>query len=693
MVASIFAVALLMGFPIDATADLPNPATQVCRATETEKTAIDDCLRQLDENECMEFPQEQRRNCFDPRDTQETDFAKACGKGTLDSIKGTVEGVRKIAANLYNSATNHRKYNQSVLEEASRLCADDKDVRRARETWEQAKKNIGTEAAMNSGFLDKSNATYAKCIAREQAKGNNFGLAMTLPDMSEITGIANCLNSKAQTEVICGIAIPMLAGGASVSVVKAAIRKSTALASARKVNAVTKHVDEYISHLKKNRELSQAEVYSLRHQEDLISLTKNPLVRSSVEQLDIDLKAMTSGILDSDLGKLDRFKTLLTSKSPESDRLLKVLNRSDTTSPAGRAFAEFLDENGMSGRAFFNPTLNPDQIRQVIAQRPILTGYLHEAPGMIEAIDALNRGEITKSDFKLRIGANLGHNGPQAGFWDFLTKLTSGQMKGDAYSANFFKGSIFEGNVTDGVTGARYIAPMTREGLVHTMADRLSQGTSGGNLKIFFELSGRNLEGNLATKIGEIPGIKGPQNGLNTFRDLLEGNPGAGVRTNAAQTVDQLKALKTQAEKANFLSPTQKKSYAELVTLAEKRTLAFQDYMQPPQLEFIKDASGSVEKILLRGPAETGAKYIGTITRNTPTNEAVDSMRRFFDKEEAFNGHPFKDLGIPRKVSPSELPTLLGAVAGGATSSLYFYCNRQANSPSLPVRRTSPVAQ
>lgn len=37
---------------------------------------------------------------------------------------------------------------------------------------------------------------------------------------------------------------------------------------------------------------------------------------------------------------------------------------------------------------------------------------------------------------------------------------------------------------------------------------------------------------------------------------------------------------------------------------------AFGEYMKPPQLEVMKDATGSVEKNILKGPPESGSKYI-----------------------------------------------------------------------------------
>lgn len=127
------------------------------------------------------------------------------------------------------------------------------------------------------------------------------------------------------------------------------------------------------------------------------------------------------------------------------------------------------------------------------------------------------------------------------------------------------------------------------------------------------------------------------------------------------------------------LSALEKEGLLKLLKASEDRVVALKDFMKPPQLEMIKDASGNVEKIVLKGPEEFGSKYIGTIDKNTPVNEAMESFKKFYEKEELLHGDPLKDLMKPRKLSAGELAKAAGkgAAVGGVGQGLHFYCSNE----------------
>ncbi len=698
--AAVFALLAVLGFPESSKAD--GVANQICRTSDAQKAAIQSCLREQESDECQEFPKNQRRNCFDPNDQVEVSYSSACAIGTVESVKATVNGVKEIASNVYNWAKDRKGYNRSVIDKAYETCQKDPEVRKASDYAEQVRQNTMAFEFAQSAYA-KSNLVYTQCYAREKSRGDSFGVSFSLPDLTAVMGVVRCLNVQAQTEMVCGVVVPMAATGATSAVIKQAIKSQMGRGLiATKGDRHKKIIDDYIKDLEENGKLTLAEKMSLAHQKDLLAFIQNPRTQELIKKLDVDERALMYGILDSDLGKLDRFKKLLIEKSPQSDRLLEVLSRRDTRSPAGQAFAEFLDENGFANKGFFNSDLSPDEIRTGFQSHGILTGYLHEAPGISNAIEALNQGRISKSEFKKRVGANLGHNGPQAGFWEFLSGMTSKQIAGTPIGAKFFKNTIFEGKTVDGAVQVKYIAPMTNEGLVHTLVDRLSQATAGGDIKIFYELAGKGLNENPAVAIGALPAANGTQNGLHIIRNLMTGDKASGVLPNATQTLAQFKALRETAQASTALTAAQKSSYSDLVRLAEGRTKALQDHIESGSISYVSGKDGKLEKIILSGPVESGGQFVGTITAETPTARAMDLMKRYFNKEETLHGDPLRDLGSPRKASPSEIGHHAGAVAVGASAPLFFYCSGTAAGGTTDQRGgvrpvgtsgTSPTAQ
>lgn len=649
-------------------------ASEVCFSSEAQKASILNCLREQESEDCQGFAKEQRRNCFDPEDQVEVSYSKACAVGTVEGVKATVNGVKEIASNVYSWAKDRRSYNKGVVDKAYSTCREDPAVRKAVDLAERIRQNTMAFEFARSAY-SKADLAYTQCFAREKSRGDAFGISFTLPDLTAVSGVVRCLNARSQTEMVCGVVVPMAATGATAAVIKQAIKTSAGRSlSIAKGDRHKKIIDDYLRDLEENQKLTMAEKMSLAHQKDLLAFIGNPRTQELIKKLDVDERALMYGILDSDLGKLDRFKKLLVEKSPQSDRLLSVLSRKDN-SPAGKAFGEFLDENGFSGRGFFNPALSADEIRSGFQTHGILVGYLHEAPGISNAIEALNQGRISKADFKKRVGANLGHNGPQAGFWDFLSGATSKQLASSEIGSKFFKDTIFEGDTVNGKVQVKYISPITNEGLVHTVVDRLSQATSGGDTKIFYELAGKGLVDNPSAAIGAIPGMNGPQSGLKILRNLLSGDKASGIVPNATQTLEQFKALRDSAGGMASLSAQQKSSFSDLVRLAEGRTKALQDHIDSGTVSYVTGKDGNLEKIILTGPKETGAQFVGAIQADTPTTRAMELLKNYFAKEETLHGDPIRDLGAPRKASLSEVGHRhSGAVVAGATAPLLFYC-------------------
>lgn len=659
---------------------------RVCSATGKDKAKIETCVRLLDQNKCGEMGSEQRINCYDPSDLREIDYKTACAQGTWKGIKDSVVGVyelaKKVVVNGQKSISSHSSYMKEVRKNAAISCQADRKVKEAKENANRIASNVGRDALAFEQGLQESNLAYTRCMADEEKKGMNLGFALSLPEYSEVKAMISCLKPEAQIEIGCSIVVPMVLGGVGSVAVKAVVKEAVKIKSMRSVSKIAGLSDKYLDNLT-GKNLTEAEIYSLKHQHDLVSLLSNPETNRILKSMGVDVEGLARGILDSDLGKLGSYKKILTEKSPASDQLLNILKGSDQTSAAGKAFSEFFQEHGLGAKRFFNKDLSADEIRQVIKEKPILTGFMHEAPGISEAIEDLNQGRITAQQFKSRLGANLFHNGPQAGFWDQLTDgFVPVALKSDL-EKKFFKNTVFEGETSiTGLVRPIYPSPVTKEGLVHTMADRLSQGTAGGNIKIFTELGGSKLSDNMAVKIGEMANPFGPgtTNGMNMFRDLLEGNPLQNLKSNPAKTLEQLKALENHARTSTFIAGAEKADYLNLLKSAQNRMLAFHDFMKPPQLEMVKDASGSVEKIILKGPAETGSPYLATIDKNTPVNEAIAGFEKFFAKEELFNGNPLKDLMQPRRLSPSEIAgaALKGTSTAAANDTLHFYCSNEA---------------
>ncbi len=252
---------------------------------------------------------------------------------------------------------------------------------------------------------------------------------------------------------------------------------------------------------------------------------------------DMELRNMSYGIIYSDYGKGKLGVELLlpgpntsASELNRSNRLLKVLSgQTEGMSAKDIEAAEIIKE--LAGGHLL-PQKSLEEIRKGFKDFPARIGYLHELPGMIHALEALDKG-LSLEEFKIRIQTNLYHNGPNEGFWKHVLENFA---KGND---DFFKGTVFEKG---------YPSPNNRYSLWHTLLDRLDQGTGGGHLKIEAE-----------TK-GIVPIQK-------FIHEMMNDNPDG--------TLEQFKILNQKAEELLADSPNEKRYFKKITDDATLRIRNF----------------------------------------------------------------------------------------------------------------------
>lgn len=666
----------------------------VCSLTDENKAKIEICQRLVTSKKCEDIPSEMKKDCFSEYSQEEFSFVKSCGvDGTKKFINDTWDGVKDIASRAYSTVTDNKAYSKKVRDDAVKNCENNRAVKDARDEWNQIVKNIGLDAAYTK-YGQRSNDAYQKCIRYEERKGRNLGVSIDIPDVQQLTETMSCMSSHAQTEFGCSVLLPALGTG-GYGGVKALLSLNKAKKAARQLGLAGKEFKTYEAKVK--NKLTPAELASLKHQEDLIDALSNPEVSARIGLSDPELKNLVQGIIDSDAGKLDSFKAHLTKPTADSNELLNVIKGNENSTPAGRAFQEFMSENEMGGKGLLNKDLTNDQIREIFNGAPAAQGYLHELPGMSEAIKDLNAvpPRITPEQFKKRLGANLFHNGPQAGFWEFFndtllpahfdSKFVRDKFTDHSGLNNFFKNTAFQGETApNGFVKPKYPSPLTKESMIHTTFDRLSQGTSGGNTKIFLEQFNKQLAENPNAKMGELKNLSG-QSGLTAYRDMLVGNPLAkpkSVNSNGIGTAKQLDALYEVIAKSKKLTLIEKKKMREIVKASRDRTLAFDDYVKK-FADFEAGPDGSVTRITLK---DSNGNYIGTITKDTPASDSARLFEKFYNKEESLNGHPIKDLMKPRVLTNSEK-----AAYGLSPALAFHYCNPLKFKGGKPVKNPGEV--
>ncbi len=403
-------------------------------------------------------------------------------------------------------------------------------------------------------------------------------------------------------------------------------------------------VDRYVEALR-GADLSPKEVKSILHQEDLIAATRNPVVAKVLDKARVDYQGLKFGMLDSDVGKLAKFQeNLLLKNTKESDELFDTL-RGTVKTPAAQELKTVLKDLGFPHPNLLNPNLTNQEVREIIAEVPVLRGYLHELPGMQLAIRDLNAGHITQNQFRERILANLGHNGPNEGYWSFLSNNIVPTSLGNAKHPKaklLFADSIFATDqVINGVVIPRYPAPQSPAGIVHSTFDRLSQGTRGGVDKIFYELGGAPLAANPKTAIREI-GVP-PNKGLQLPHEMLIGNP--------EKTMSQLEALQQHAATSPQFSKTQQTELSHFVGGAIARLQKQNDFIQQNVI-VVKDSNGLIKKMTLRYQDK---KIV--LTNDSPAEDVAGAMEKMLRHEESLHGDPFKEF----KLAPQARAATLAA--------------------------------
>ncbi len=389
--------------------------------------------------------------------------------------------------------------------------------------------------------------------------------------------------------------------------------------------------DQRLSIFKKTRK-TKAELSSIEHQRDVVTSVRGKL-KLELEKSGFLFKHYKKGVIDSDMGKLPEFKKLLFEKSEKSDLLLDFL-KLQGNEKSKKVLLEVLEKFPTKQRALLNPALSNDQIRSLFKKHPVLQHYLHEFPGMADPLYFYNSGLITKEDFKNQLLTNMFHNGPHAGFWKFYSEGTIPGLVGkDPKAKNFFLNTAYEGIKTkSGFIAPKYPGPLSYEGYVHVVFDRLSQGTKGGVGKIFEE-------------IRKFPG----QSDVEKMASLIFDNPPG--------TQEQLSALYDLAEEDTNLNEEERKAIKKLIQDTQSRMNSYISFVaQHFELKIEKN----VPVLLIRNKKNEFLifKSIGqkhTVKDHNSKVQTISDPIKFGDnlskqviellsKEEAKNGYPFLNL-------------------------------------------------
>lgn len=305
----------------------------------------------------------------------------------------------------------------------------------------------------------------------------------------------------------------------------------------------------------------------------------NPQTRTRLENLGLDVTAFRLGAYSSDKGKGAPYMRFLTVRPGDPDATAAVLKESDRildilrneakptkfsadgkiielgTEKSAAALSELLTEIGLNP-SYFNPQATNAQIREVLNRVPSAQGFFHELPGLRDLTYLYELGYISKDTFKNSIRHDLGHNGPQAGFWKILSHEIVAKQATDKEAADqlahIMTNGVFEGRfvtMADGsrryqlhypdISLARYSetvalqklaaarSPMERQQLLgldvgpvaHQISDRLSVAARNGFFKISHELNILNAANPVATAQSLL--VANPQQTLEQLR-LIE---------------------------------------------------------------------------------------------------------------------------------------------------------------------------
>lgn len=240
---------------------------------------------------------------------------------------------------------------------------------------------------------------------------------------------------------------------------------------------------------------------SAMHQDDLLRVLSTPYL-DKLEALGLKRETFLCGVIDTDKGKLQIYKNLLTEPSDKSDFLLSTMKGKPTADgrnlKALAVIGQYLSTLSLKGWAL-NPALSNDELRAIFKRVPLLAGWMHDWPGLSDSMELLAQNIITPDEFFEIVSIALFHNGPQEGFWKFLTEtavpnaLNNPEVNNpDAppLAKDLFVNTFYLTKAASaGSSAYSYPTPQTFSGILHVIFDRLSQGTKGGVHKIWYEMS------------------------------------------------------------------------------------------------------------------------------------------------------------------------------------------------------------
>ncbi len=640
-----------------------------CVMSRSQADLVQICLAKFKANECDKFQFEGETANYlitcnpEELETSNNDeffsLVESCGGGIKKSITDLIEKTPENMAHAYQFAKD--TLNGTF------------EAKKAKETADRA---VGCEAKYGETLRDvrikantpgpnkeanrKKLVEYTGCVygVNIDKTAYDYASEFTKGTYDEVRKFAGCYKKQYQAQVACAVTASFAVGGIASKAVGAGMQGVIRLSTLGKL----KKVDKLFETLRKEG-LVDKELKTIDHLQDLVSVSENPRVRQLMKDMKIDVEDFSVGVVNSDFGKFGKiWQDRVLRKGPDSDAVINAL-KAEGSSPSAAAMREIFSDSGM--KSFLSRNLSNDEIRDVLTKKPVLQGYLHEMPGMLDSIQDLENGfdklsaaekKIRVEKFKTRMKTNLFHNGPNAGFWKtFGENILPGQLDDNPLAQKFFKDTAFDGGPNArGTTVPKYPGPVSKEGVLHTLFDRMSQGTRGGMDKIFNELN-PVLDKNKTPKIklGELKGFDGKPSGLGGLREVMIGNP--------EKTLEQLNALKLHV---STLEAGKKVTAVEMEQL--KLMISEGEMRLKKQLEFteknvkVGSEKGSVQYFELKG---ADGKIV-RIDGNTPSDEALASLQKFMKEEEALNGDPIKGLGL----KPGSSNTL--ALQNGARTSL-----------------------
>lgn len=396
-----------------------------------------------------------------------------------------------------------------------------------------------------------------------------------------------------------------------------------------------------------------AENKSIAHQDDLLDFIENKEVMDELRKVGFDKDSFIRGVVDSDMGKLKAYKELLTVDDPQGkSRALYDFLQGKGPKEAVEVLDEIFKGAGLEGKYLLNPDIPPEKLRELFKNAGAIQGYLHELPGMADAVMLFNSGKLTREEFKKQLTANLFHNGPDTGFWKYVLgdQFVAGTMKNsdDQALRSFFKGTAFEGQTVDGVTMARYPSPISVEGTMHSLMDRMSQGTRGGVDKIFEEVPGNHI-GRMASLLRNNP--EGTLAQLQMLKDVTAKNPNL---TQAQKDVaDKIisnaqKRLETYNTNIDSVIKVSKNADGEEVMSVLKKNAQGEDVT----VNYISDDVNPRVETVKDGKVVLTRSYAGKVDEfGVDVKEDVINILK---QEEVLNGDPMRAISADINNPPPE---------------------------------------